>query len=187
VNYTAEQILKLERDSIAAFVLSCRNEIRGRVLDYGCGKQPYKQIVLDHLDDGEYVPHDRAHYPANISVTDVGPDDPLVRAVGPDRTLHGRHWWDTILCNQMIQYHPEPFELLCDFCESLASGGHLILTGPTNWREIEAADLYRFTLEGARTMLASAGFEIVRLEQRAFLDVAPGFQMSLGYGALARV
>ncbi len=94
--------------------------------------------------------------------------------------------WDAILCNQVIQYIPDPFELLCDMREALRGGGHLVLTGPTNWRELEADELWRFTVAGIRYMLTEAGFDVLRLERRAVVEFAPGFEMSLGYGCLAR-
>ncbi len=174
---TADSIVKLERDSIEAFVLSCRDAYRGRVLDYGAGLQPYRLIVLDHIDlAGEYVAHDRAAYPANVSVDDLGPPSPLEEP----------QTWDAILCTQSIQYWPDPYEVLCDMREALREGGHLVLTGPTNWRELEADELWRFTIAGIRYMLVEAGFEVLRLERRAVVEFAPGFEMSLGYGCLAR-
>lgn len=173
MSLTADAILQLERDSIEKFVLSCRESFHGRVLDYGAGKMPYRQIVLDQGAD--YVPHDRAAYPANVSDGDIGMEFPLDL----------KHEWDAILCNQVIQYVPEPFELLRDFRYALKPGGSLVLTGPTNWRVIEDADLWRFTRNGANIMLEEAGFTVERIEWRASIGLMPGFDLPLGWGALA--
>lgn len=171
---TADSLLDLERSSIRSFVKSCAEQLTGRVLDVGCGLQPYRSIV--EQAGGEYVPYDRVSYPANVSGEDVGPDCSAWTHLG----------FDAILSTQIIQYHEEPFELLAEFRSILHNGGHLVITGPTCWPEREPEDLFRFTQAGIGTLLRCAGFEIVRLELRAGVSVAPGFDLSLGWGALCR-
>ena len=45
----SDLLTRLERDSIRAFVMSAGAEgyLSGRVLDYGCGRMPYRKIVLN--------------------------------------------------------------------------------------------------------------------------------------------
>jgi hypothetical protein len=91
-----------------------------------------------------------------------------------------------VLCTQTIQYWPEPFEVLLAICSALHDGGHLVLTGPTCWPEIEGDDLFRYTQGGVEKLLRWAGFDVVRIVPRAGVSVAPGFDFSLGWGAVAR-
>lgn len=173
---TAESILKIERESIERFVLSCHHLYRGRILDLGCGKQPYRQLILDHIDgDGEYVPYDRADFPANVSGHDVG-DDPFDRPRS----------FDVVLVTQLLQYQRDQVEFLRDVRFLLRPGGHLVISGATNWRVIEPADKFRCTPAGVRELLEDAGFQVERVDVRAAVEVAPGFEMPLGWGAVAR-
>lgn len=171
---TADSILDLERSSIRSFVESAAALLAGKVLDVGCGLQPYRDIV--EAAGGHYVGYDRTSYPANVSGENLGPDCEAWTHLG----------FDAILCNQVIQYHEEPFELLVELRHILTPGGHLVITGPTCWPEREPEDLFRFTQAGIGTLLRCAGFEIVRLEPRAGVAVAPGFDLSLGWGAVGR-
>lgn len=170
--YTPESIRRLERASISAFIQSCGNVFRGEVLDYGCGRQPYRGIIT--AAGADYIGYDRQYLPANVSAADVGPEQPFV------------HDWDVIVMTQVLQYEPEPYDLLAAANDALVERhGALVLTGPTNWAEVEPEDLHRFTLTGIRRLLEQTGFRVERLERRAVLDLG-GFELSLGYGAVAR-
>lgn len=164
----------LERDSIRAFVAS--HVFEGRVLDYGCGKQPYRDLVER---TAEYVPFDRTHFPANVSGENVGAD------VETHPTYLQPHQWDTILCTQIFQYVHDPADLLADFHHLLRNDGTLVLTYPTNWAEVEPEDLHRFTKAGMELMLQGEGFTIERHERRAEVEAA-GMVFPLGYGVVAR-
>lgn len=196
-----------ERATIRAFVQKAADEgyLSGRVLDYGCGKQPYRDIV--EAAGGEYVPYDREDFPANVSQENVGEyarprttygwiDDPWA-GFGARSYQAGEPW--SILCTQVIQYVPDPKELVDEgFHTALYQGGTLVLTYPTNWPEVESEDLHRFTKAGMERLLTEVGFEIVLHEKRGAIwdgafEVAPqkriratGEEFVLGYGCVAR-
>lgn len=168
----AHSVRVVERASIREFVESCRDLLaRGRVLDYGCGNNPYRDLV-----GGEYVGFDRESFPANVSGADVGPaHDPLFEGGS----------WDAILCTQVIQYMPSPGIFVECLEEALVDGGWLVLTGPTAWAEVEPDDLHRFTLNGITRLLEASRFVVERAERRAVISMG-GFDVSLGYGIVAR-
>lgn len=170
---TDGDLQELERASIESFVSSQSGYLTGTVLDLGCGKQPYRHIV--EAVGGDYIAFDRADYPANVSGEDVGPD------VDFDGVR-----FDAVLCTQVIQYLEEPYDQLLGIREMLVAGGHLVMTGPTNWPEREGEDLFRFTRAGIEKLLRWAGFDVVVLQPRANVLVATGFELSLGWGAVAR-
>ncbi len=91
-----DHLTRLERESIREFIMQAARAgyFDRRVLDYGCGFQPYRKIV-EHRG-GNYTAYDRGFLPSNQS-GDVGPDDP--------------DWpreWDTVLCTQVIQFVTDP-------------------------------------------------------------------------------
>lgn len=191
----------IERDSIRAFVQRAADEgyLSGRVLDYGCGKQPYRGIV--EAASGEYVGYDAPSFPASVASSDT-----TGQAFGQE--------FDAILCTQVVQYVPGVTDFFWKLRERrrlnkapkghvLTPGNqppfHLVLTYPTNWPEVEPEDLHRFTKAGMERLLTEAGFEIVLHEKRqSFSDAkiitfdnrshrtGPGDLFALGYGVVAR-
>lgn len=123
---------------IRAFV-AAQDYAGKRVLDFGCGVAPYREIV--ESGGGEWVGYNRGFFPGG-STEDVGPSEPLEQT------------WDVILCNQVIQYVENPPTLLAYFLASLSPDGTLILTYPTCWPEVEESDLFRFTRSGMEHLLS---------------------------------
>jgi SAM-dependent methyltransferase len=169
-DWNTHTIRELERASIRSFVERNRQYLKGRVLDFGCGRpgtcavpQPYRDLV-----EGEYLGYD---------LGDRIPVPPF----------------DAILCTQVVQYMEDVPELLRYFHavltrfgqDDLSPSGHLVLTYPTNWDEVESFDLWRFTKTGMEMLLKTAGFKIVTHERRAEIDLG-GFKFPLGYGVVAQ-
>lgn len=169
---------ELERDSIYRFVESCGDLFRGaRVLDYGAGAQPYKDLI-ESFGPKEYVPYDAPNFPASCATADTT----------------GSAWqrrFDVVVCTQVFQYLERPDVELFDIryhrlsYERSIGDRYLVLTYPTNWPEVEEADLRRFTKSGMGRMLADVGFEIMRHERRAEVTLG-GEAFALGYGVVAR-
>lgn len=162
---------QLERSSIRAFVIEHANLLAGHVLDLGCGKQPYRNIV--EAAGGDYVGYDRKGFPANVSDSDRGPDAPL------------RHQWDAILCTQVIQYVANPGDFLANIRRALKRDGALVMTGPTNWPVVEREDRWRFTPTGIASLLNNTGFLVETVEERATVEFE-GESWLLGWGVVAR-
>ena len=169
-----QSIRELELGSIHRFVTESSSYFEGaRILDFGCGRQPYREIV--ERARGVYEPYDRAAFPANLSGEDVG---------GP--LLFG-DWRDVVLCTQVAQYWPEPLAELTVIHGLIRPGGVLVMTYPTCWDEVEPGDLWRYTRAGMESLIFQAGFsEILRHERRAEVELG-GFRFPLGYGLVARV
>ena len=163
-----------EAQSIRAFVQSAADEgyLSGRVLDYGCGKQPYRGIV--EAAGGTYYGFDLSYFPASLVEEDVNPHLEGVRTTASVS--------QTILCTQVLQYVPFPSLLLRRFHEDAYA---LVLTYPTNWPEVEPEDLHRFTKAGMERLLTEAGFEIIRHDFRHGFQ-HEGVSFTVGYGVIAR-
>jgi len=172
-----DELTRIERQSIRAFVQSAADAgyLSGRVIDFGAGRMPYRDIVENA--GGVYEPFDRADFPANDSGKDIG-----MLSDGPEGKF-----CDSLLCNQVVQYVPID-DLADEFFSFLhwMIRGHLILTYPTNWPEVnEGEDLWRFTRWGMERLLIDAGFAIVKHEQRWSFEMH-GYEWAAGYGVVAR-
>jgi SAM-dependent methyltransferase len=154
---SADPIRRMERASIRWWMESQREHLKGRVLDFGAGTQPYKDLV-----DGEYVPYEKDEAPI------VG------QAV------------DAIMCNQVIQYLEDPYGVLnWAFRSSLRVGGFLVMTYPVCWPEVEDTDLQRFTKAGMERELRRCSYTIVTHDLRAHVTVG-GLSFPLGYGVICQ-
>jgi hypothetical protein len=197
-----EELTRIENESIRSFVQKAADEgyLSGRVLDFGCGRQPYRDIV-ERLATSTYTGFDRPWFPGYMQgAPTLGP--------APDEV-----WdidWNAIICTQVVQYLPlyrygtDPQDperpslqgVLTSMKYSLEIGGHLVLTYPTNWPEVQPDDLHRFTKAGMERLLIEADFEILVHERRAAIDHfsyrdGRGSDISrdefaLGYGVIAR-
>lgn len=160
---------KVETASLRRFVESCSELLVGRVLDFGAGRMPYRDVV--EQAGGDYLPFDRQRFPGSVAEGDIG-------------HLDARTGYDAILCTQVIQYVPEVPPFLAGLRYLLPSRGTLVLTGPTNWPVVERQDLCRFTPAGITRLLSAAGFEVVRCDPRVTVEAA-GASFLLGFGAVA--
>jgi len=168
----------LEAKSIRAFVESCADRFGGVVLDYGCGTNPYRDIV--EQAGGTYVGADSPAFPSHVP---GGEFRDLVPTLGQPGT---RVQADTVLFTQVAQYVPAAtlWSLLYEWRRMLHPHGALVMTYPTNWPEVEDTDLHRFTRAGMTKLLTETGYAIVRHERRGEIEWR-GERFALGYGAVA--
>ena len=166
-------IRELERQSIRTFVQHCADAgyfNEKDVLDYGCGQQPYRDIVV--FGGGRYTGYDDPRLPAS-TVTELVGDD------------HDSFTYDVVLCTQVVQYVRDIERFLGVIrLDLLREKGSLVITWPTNWPEVEKEDLFRYTLSGMANRLHEAGFSEVSTTPRAYLDAGDA-TFYLGHGAVA--
>ena len=165
------ELSEIENRTIREFVQRAADDghLADAVLDYGCGKQPYRAIVESV---GSYHGYDRVQFGGSVCGTNVG-----------DRvTRHGG--WDAVLSTQVVQYVHRPEDWLSEIAVMLRPGGHLILTYPGAWPVLRD-HLWSFTQQGMEYLLEDAALTVVRHEIRAALDF-DGFSIPTGYGVVAR-
>lgn len=171
---TRVSIREEERRTIRAFLDHMAGVFAAaRVLDYGCGTKPYRELIEGH--GGRYVGFDRSHFPGSTARTDRGANDPLDPTNG----------WDVVVCTQVIQYWPDPEAELRAILHALRPKGWLLMTGPVNWEEIENEDLVRFTKAGIEKLLNDVGFYDVTAFSRHGIELND-IQLSLGWAATGR-
>lgn len=159
-----------EAAAIRSFLEHHADLLRGEVLDYGSGRQPYRDIV--ERAGAVYHPYDSAGFPAS---TATGEDTGTV-AYAP---------FDAVVCTQVLQYVPQPRLTVGVLHSLLKINGWLLMAGPTNWPIVEREDLWRFTPAGARALLWEAGFQDIQVSQRQAVNFE-GERWCVGWAAIAR-
>lgn len=133
--------------------------LRGRVLDVGCGAQPFRTLLHP---SAQYVGIDTADAKAHFGYE---MPDTLYFAGGVWPIANGSV--DAILCTETLEHVPEPREFLAEAARCLRPRGQLILTVPfaARWHYIPY-DYWRFTPSGLQRLLDGAGFGKVAVYAR---------------------
>lgn len=149
--------------------------VSGVLLDYGCGGQPYREL-LEPLCD-RYLGADVAAVPGVPLDHLLLPGLPVPLA---DASC------DTVLSTQVLEHVPDPAHHLREARRLLRPGGFLVLTAPMQWRHHEAPrDYRRFTRYGLEHLLGEAGFEVLRVDPAGGAFAVAG-QVLLGHLAEVR-
>jgi len=124
--------------------------VNGRVLDAGCGTQPYRR-VLEELG--------ASYYAIDKWVDDPAPDAKLdIQALDSidDRSF------DTVFCSQVLEYVDEPRRALAECFRVLKPGGTLVMSAPFLLGVHDAPrDLFRFSPFGLRALAEGVGFAVI--------------------------
>lgn len=123
----------------------------GRILDYGCAEMPYRSFFGA---DVEYV---GADLPGN---------DQAAISLLPDGAVPvADQSFDAVLSTQVLEHVKDPRLYLAECFRVLRPGGRLLLSTHGIFAyHPDPVDLWRWTCEGLRSEVKSAGFEIVRFE-----------------------
>lgn len=143
---------------------------QGRLLDVGCGSEPYRALFTV----SEYL---------GLEI-----DSPEARSRGvADAFYDGRRFpfdaarFDAVLCNQVLEHVFEPDAFVAEICRVLAPGGRLILTVPFVWDEHEQPhDYARYSSFGLRALLERNGFTVVQ-HRKLLADCSVLFQLLNAY------
>ncbi|MBK9990386.1 MAG: class I SAM-dependent methyltransferase [Verrucomicrobia bacterium] len=148
--------------------------LRGDVLDVGCGRKPYRHFV----NAARYV--------------GVDLDTPELRKLdAADIFYDGKQIpveaesFDAVVCSQVFEHVFTPAEFLRELHRVLRTGGQLVLTTPFVWDEhSQPYDFGRYSSFGLRRVLEDAGFEIITqyktcADGRALVQLAAAYLYKL--------
>jgi SAM-dependent methyltransferase len=135
------QPLRLHFDPLFRGIKPVLASLRGRVLDIGCGMQPYRSLLDASLT--EYVGVDRKGPLSNPTVEGTAEALPF-----PDASF------DAALSTQVLEHLLDPQLAINEALRVLKPGGTLVLTVPGLWPLHEAPhDYWRFTRYGVLALL----------------------------------
>lgn len=138
----------------------------GKVVDVGCGAQPYRSLLPLGT---EYVGLDVVEAEENFGY--AAPD--TVRFDGGAWPASAREA-DLVLCTEALEHVLEPRVLLAEAWAALRPGGRILLTVPfaARWHFVPH-DYWRFTPSSLKHLLEGAGFaDVVVLARGNELTVA---------------
>ncbi len=125
--------------------------ITGRVLDVGCGTQPYRSLfgTVEYIGMELDTPENRARKRADVFY-------------GGQTFPFESETFDSLLCNEVLEHVFTPTDFVRELWRVLKPGGHLLLTVPFVWDEHEQPyDYARYASFGLRALLTNAGFEVI--------------------------
>jgi SAM-dependent methyltransferase len=129
------------------------SELRGELLDVGCGAAPY----------AAYFPHVSSKRNCDYNAA-RGTVDFVSSAVAlPVKDAS----FDSILCTEVLEHVPDPHATWGEFHRVLRPGGKVLLSTPMYWPSHEQPfDFYRYPEHGLRYCAERNGFEILALIPR---------------------
>lgn len=135
------------------------NSLKGRLLDAGCGKMPYKEYILKNSAVDEYVGLDietALIYDENIK---------------PDYTWDGKTMpftnasFDSCIAVEVLEHCPEPEVFLKEVNRVLKPGSVFFFTVPFLWNLHEVPhDEYRYTPFALDRHLKNSGFNEIEIK-----------------------
>lgn len=136
-------------------LLEQAHHFRGRVLDLGCGKKPYREIL------GRQA---RAWIGVDLPQTCSGVPEADVYADGQSLPFK-EGVFDVVLSTEVLEHVREPRQLLGEAARVLRPGGLLILTTPqTMHLHEEPHDYFRYTKCGLAYLAQVSGLSVVEIK-----------------------
>ena len=139
----------------AALAAAAREFLRGRVIDIGCGKKPYEELLRPWVTEHVGVDHaESLHGTSRVDLVGTAYAIPSPEAA-----------FDGAICTAVLEHLEEPGDALAECFRVLKPGAYAIYTVPHIWHVHEAPrDFYRFTRYGLEHRFRTAGFEVVKIE-----------------------
>ena len=142
----------------------------GRMVDIGCGRQPYRHLFT--VDEYCGVELD-TELNRRTKKADFFYD-------GRSLPFESEHF-DALLCNQVLEHVPDDMAFIEELVRVVKPGGYIVLTAPFVWDEHEQPyDFKRYTSYGICALIESHGLSVVDF-RRTCADASLIFQVANVY------
>jgi SAM-dependent methyltransferase len=146
----------LVRRGLFKSIYKNRKYMKGKLLDFGCGRKPYrrlfcveKYIGLDMLSRGH------CHKDEQIDVYYDGATIPFID-----------NCFDSVFSSEVFEHIFNLDQILKEIHRVMKPEGHLLITVPFVWEEHETPyDFARYTSFGLQHLIEKTGFEIIKIEK----------------------
>lgn len=138
--------------------------ISGKCADIGSGNSPYKQYIIDNID--EYISIDKGNIHKHMfSSSKEKFIDADVKDLPFDENI-----FDTILLTQVLEHINEPFKALDEIKRVIKPNGILVLSVPFIYQaHATPYDFFRFSEYGLKQICKDNNFEILEFHYQGYL------------------
>jgi SAM-dependent methyltransferase len=130
------------------------NYLSGNLLDFGCGRKPYKDLFSVNSYTG--VDLEKTGHDHRLSLVDVYYDGKTLPFEN-DR-------FDSLFCSEVLEHVFNPNEILKEMSRVLKNGAPALITTPFCWNEHEVPfDYARYSIFGMKHLLEKNGFRVKKI------------------------
>lgn len=146
------------RSAILNSLKNVMDRFSGRLLDVGCGKMPYKDLIMKGTAVREYVGLD-----LETAILYDLKSTPHFRWDGRNMPFEGGNF-DCAIATEVLEHCPNPEMVLKEIQRVLKPGGYFFFTVPFLWNLHEVPhDEYRYTPFSLQRHLEHSGFQDVEI------------------------
>ena len=158
------------RRSLFVEVAGVAGRLRGRMVDVGCGQQPYRHLFgVDEYCGVELDTEDNRR----TKKADFFYDGKTLPFASGN--------FDALLCNQVLEHVPDDEAFIAELARVVKPGGLLVVTAPFVWDEHEQPyDFKRYTSFGIQALMERHGLSVVEF-RKTCADASLIFQMANAY------
>jgi SAM-dependent methyltransferase len=126
--------------------------LQGKLLDFGCGSKPYKNL-FDHTESYIGIDYENTGHPHVNEQIDVFYDGKTIPFSNDS--------FDSILCSEVFEHVFNLEEIIPELYRVLKPNGKILITCPFVWNEHEVPfDYARYTQFALKNLLEKNGFAI---------------------------
>jgi len=136
-------------------VIAAKQYLKGDMIDIGCGKKPYEEILRPYLNRHVGLDHEETfHDLSNIDLFGTAYEIPSESNV-----------FDSALCSAVLEHLEEPEQALRECNRVLKVGAYAVYFIPFIWHiHEEPRDFYRYSKYGIKYLFEKTNFEITALK-----------------------
>lgn len=141
------------RRSLYKEIKSIAPTLKGKLMDFGCGRKPYRNL----FNVSEYIGVD-------IEVSGHNHENSTIDIYYDGKTIPVQNEeFDAVFCSEVLEHLFEPEEILKEINRTMKPGAHLLITAPFCWNEHEVPyDYARYSSFGIVHILQKNGFTVLK-------------------------